>query len=72
MTFFFFQMPIPKIKHDWYQTETSVIVSILAKNTENVKVCCNERTVSKINVYKLHFMLMYKYFLYGKLFSSLV
>ncbi|KAK0167613.1 hypothetical protein PV327_004987 [Microctonus hyperodae] len=40
------EMPIPKIKHDWYQTETSVIVSILAKNTENVKVCYNERTLS--------------------------
>jgi len=38
-------MPVPKIKHDWYQTETHVIVTILAKNTENVKVVCKENTV---------------------------
>lgn len=39
-------MPIPKIKHDWYQTESSVIVTILAKNAENVKVCCNKQSLS--------------------------
>lgn len=38
-------MPVPKIKHDWYQTETHVIVTILAKNTENVKVVYEENTV---------------------------
>ncbi|KAL6447346.1 hypothetical protein ACFW04_001522 [Cataglyphis niger] len=39
-------MPIPKIKHDWYQTETHVIVTILAKNTENVKVAYEENALS--------------------------
>jgi len=38
-------MPIPKIKHDWYQTDTHVIVTILAKNVENVKVVYGESTV---------------------------
>lgn len=39
------QMPKPKIKHDWYQTETHVIVTILAKNTENIRVDYGESTV---------------------------
>jgi len=40
------EMPKPKIKHDWYQTETHVIVTILAKNTEHVKVDYGESTLS--------------------------
>ncbi|OXU18566.1 hypothetical protein TSAR_013933 [Trichomalopsis sarcophagae] len=40
------QMPAPKIKHDWYQTETHVIVTVLAKNTDNVKVVYGETTLS--------------------------
>ncbi|KAK2574907.1 hypothetical protein KPH14_002598 [Odynerus spinipes] len=40
------EMPVPKIKHDWYQTETHVIITILAKNTENVKVIFQEHTLS--------------------------
>lgn len=40
------EMPVPKIKHDWYQTETHVIVTILAKNTENVKIVSQENTLS--------------------------
>ncbi|KAL0099313.1 hypothetical protein PUN28_020109 [Cardiocondyla obscurior] len=39
-------MPKPKIKHDWYQTETHVIVTILAKSTENVKIVYGETTLS--------------------------
>ena len=38
-------MPVPKIKHDWYQTETHVIVTILAKNVEDMKVVYGENTV---------------------------
>ncbi|XP_008559974.1 protein SGT1 homolog [Microplitis demolitor] len=40
------QMPTPKINHDWYQTEAFVIVTVLAKNTSNVKVQYSERTLS--------------------------
>jgi len=40
------EMPTPKIKHDWYQTETHVIVTILAKNSEIVKVVYGESTLS--------------------------
>lgn len=40
------EMPIPKIKHDWYQTETHVIVTILAKNTDDTKVAYDENTLS--------------------------
>ncbi|XP_008213870.1 protein SGT1 homolog isoform X2 [Nasonia vitripennis] len=40
------EMPAPKIKHDWYQTETHVIVTVLAKNTDNVKVVYGETTLS--------------------------
>lgn len=40
-------MPTPKIKHDWYQTETHVFINILAKNVENVKVHTTETAVSK-------------------------
>lgn len=38
----------PKIKHDWYQTESHVIITILAKNTkqDGVKVEFGEETVS--------------------------
>lgn len=39
-------MSTPKIKHDWYQTETHVIVTILLKNAENVKIVCGENTLS--------------------------
>ncbi|XP_043488855.1 protein SGT1 homolog isoform X2 [Polistes fuscatus] len=39
-------MPIPKIKHDWYQTETHIIITILAKNTENVKIVYEKTTLS--------------------------
>lgn len=37
-----------KIKHDWYQTESHVIITILAKNTkqDGVKVEFGEETVS--------------------------
>uniref|UniRef100_A0A0P4WE96 CS domain-containing protein n=1 Tax=Scylla olivacea TaxID=85551 RepID=A0A0P4WE96_SCYOL len=42
------QMPVPKIKHDWYQTEAFVIVTVLVKNLkqEDVKVDFTEKTVS--------------------------
>lgn len=40
-------MPTPKIKYDWYQTETHVFINILAKNTENVKFHTSETAVSK-------------------------
>jgi suppressor of G2 allele of SKP1 len=38
----------PTIKHDWYQTESHVIITILAKNTkqDEVKVEFGEETVS--------------------------
>ncbi|XP_068211260.1 protein SGT1 homolog [Palaemon carinicauda] len=41
-------MPAPKIKHDWYQTETHVVITILIKNqkAEDVKVNFTEKTVS--------------------------
>jgi suppressor of G2 allele of SKP1 len=39
-------MPTPKIKHDWYESEVYVTVIILAKNTENIKVVYNDKTVS--------------------------
>ncbi|XP_043286310.1 protein SGT1 homolog isoform X2 [Venturia canescens] len=39
-------MPTPKIKHDWYQTDSHVVVTILAKNAENVKVSYTETTLS--------------------------
>lgn len=40
------QMPVPKIRHDWYQTDTHVIVTILAKNSDNVKIVYGETTLS--------------------------
>lgn len=40
------EMPVPKIRHDWYQTETHVIVTILAKNSEKVKVVYEKNTLS--------------------------
>jgi suppressor of G2 allele of SKP1 len=38
----------PKIKHDWYQTESYVVITVLAKNTkqDQVKVEFGEETVS--------------------------
>jgi suppressor of G2 allele of SKP1 len=38
----------PKIKHDWYQTESHVIITILAKNTkqDGVEVEFDEEAVS--------------------------
>ena len=44
------QMPVPKIKHDWYQTEAFVIVTVLVKNLkqEDVKVDFTEKTVSVV------------------------
>ncbi|KYQ55409.1 Suppressor of G2 allele of SKP1 like protein [Trachymyrmex zeteki] len=39
-------MPVPKIKHDWYQTETYVIVTILAKNVKDMKIAYGESTLS--------------------------
>jgi suppressor of G2 allele of SKP1 len=38
----------PKVKHDWYQTESHVIITILAKNTQQdrVKVEFAEEAVS--------------------------
>ncbi|XP_025152676.1 protein SGT1 homolog [Harpegnathos saltator] len=39
-------MSVPKIKHDWYQTETNVIVTILAKNAEHVKVIYEENMLN--------------------------
>lgn len=40
------QMPAPKIKHDWYQTEAHVVITILAKNSESVNVQYGETTLS--------------------------
>lgn len=41
-------MPVPKIKHDWYQTEALVIVTVLVKNLkkDDVKIDFTEKTVS--------------------------
>ncbi|KZC10709.1 Suppressor of G2 allele of SKP1 like protein [Dufourea novaeangliae] len=39
-------MPVPKTRYDWYQTETHVIVTILAKNTQNVKIIYDKNTLS--------------------------
>ncbi|XP_051163091.1 protein SGT1 homolog [Leptopilina boulardi] len=39
-------MPTPKIRHDWYQTETHVFINILTKNAENVKVHTSEIALS--------------------------
>lgn len=40
------EMPVPKIRHDWYQTESHVIVPILAKSAQNVKVVYGKNTLS--------------------------
>lgn len=40
------EMPVPKIRHDWYQTESHVIVPILAKSATNVKVIYGKNTLS--------------------------
>ncbi|XP_011697830.1 PREDICTED: suppressor of G2 allele of SKP1 homolog [Wasmannia auropunctata] len=54
---------VPKIKHDWYQTEDHVVVTILAKNMENVEVEYGESTLSvsaklpSTNVYSLNLRL---------------
>ncbi|XP_031841643.1 suppressor of G2 allele of skp1 [Nomia melanderi] len=37
---------VPKTRYDWYQTETHVIVTILAKNTKNVKVAYDTNSLS--------------------------
>lgn len=37
---------VPKTRYDWYQTETHVIVTILAKNTQNVKIVYGQNTLS--------------------------
>lgn len=39
-------MPTPKIKHDWYQTESQVCITIMIKQKEDVKVEYTETTVS--------------------------
>ncbi|XP_047492310.1 protein SGT1 homolog isoform X2 [Penaeus chinensis] len=41
-------MPVPKIKHDWYQTDTHIVITILIKNMkkEDVKLDTTETTVS--------------------------
>jgi len=41
-------MPVPKIKHDWYQTETNVIIEIRIKNMkkEAVQVEISEKSLS--------------------------
>ena len=46
-------MPVPKIKHDWYQTEPFVIVTVLVKNLkqEDVKVDFTEKTVSALETF---------------------
>ncbi|KAF9790051.1 hypothetical protein SFRURICE_002416 [Spodoptera frugiperda] len=40
--------PRPKIKHDWYQTESQVVITILVKNApkDKVKVDYGERSLS--------------------------
>ncbi|KAG7214055.1 hypothetical protein KM043_001421 [Ampulex compressa] len=40
------EMPVPKIKHDWYQTETHVIITIMVKNVKSVKAVNGESTLS--------------------------
>ncbi|XP_034946021.1 protein SGT1 homolog [Chelonus insularis] len=40
------QMPAPKIKYDWYQTESNVVITVLTKNAENVKVQFEDFTLS--------------------------
>jgi len=34
-------MPVPKIKHDWYQTETHVIITVIVKNQNKDLVSCD-------------------------------
>ena len=47
------EMPVPKIKHDWYQTETHVVITILIKNqkAENVKVDFTDKTVNFYSIF---------------------
>lgn len=42
------QMPIPKIKHDWYQTETQVVIEIRIKGVkpEEAKIAINTKSLS--------------------------
>ncbi|XP_053970271.1 protein SGT1 homolog [Hylaeus volcanicus] len=40
------EMPVPKTRYDWYQTETHVTVTILTKNAQNVKVVNEKHTLS--------------------------
>ncbi|MED6249509.1 hypothetical protein ATANTOWER_015390 [Ataeniobius toweri] len=57
----------PPVKHDWYQTESQVIVTVMAKNVPKDGVCVNftERELSaKIQVASgedcnLHFHLLH-------------
>merc|ERR1712110_1332486 len=42
------QMPIPKIKHDWYQTETQVVIEIRIKGVkpEEAKIAIDTKSLS--------------------------
>lgn len=39
----------PKTRHDWYQTESHVVITILAKNAQDTKINYGETTVSILN-----------------------
>lgn len=56
-------MSVPKIKYDWYQTETHVVVTILVKNSKDVKVEYGERTVSSYLAMSFSFSLKTKFIL---------
>jgi len=40
------EMPVPKIKHDWYQTETHVIIEVRIKKLDPKDVCVEFNEVS--------------------------
>lgn len=40
------RMPVPTIRHEWYQTETHIIVTIYAKNSKNANVAYGVNTLS--------------------------
>uniref|UniRef100_A0A6M2DLT2 Putative suppressor of g2 allele of skp1 n=1 Tax=Xenopsylla cheopis TaxID=163159 RepID=A0A6M2DLT2_XENCH len=44
----------PKIKHDWYQTETHVIITILLKNVDEGKLRINYGSTSLVLKYEEH------------------
>ena len=48
-----------KVKHDWYQTESQIIITILAKNVkqDQLKVEFGEETVSIITIFKCSWLL---------------